>query len=52
MSPNAASDNARSASRDTTSMSLPSTFSTRTPSVVIFLYGVVSAPKGNSVVCL
>jgi hypothetical protein len=37
MSPNAASDKARSASRDTTSMSFPKTFSTRTPSVVIFL---------------
>ena len=37
MSPNAASDSARNASRETTSMSRPSTFSTRTPSVVIFL---------------
>jgi hypothetical protein len=33
-------------------MSLPSTFSTRTPSFVIFFYGVVSGPSGNSGVCL
>src|SRR4051794_18977103 len=48
MSPNAASDSARNASRDTTSISRPSTLSTRTPSVVSFLYGVVSGPSGNS----
>ncbi|MFK4516962.1 hypothetical protein ABIF20_004327 [Bradyrhizobium japonicum] len=37
MSPKAASDSARSASRDTTSMSFPRTFSTLIPSAVIFL---------------
>ena len=52
MSLNAASDNARSASRGTTSTSSPKTRSTRTLSVAIFRYGVSSLPSGNSGVCL
>src|SRR5262245_57964460 len=48
MSMNAASASARIASYDTTTTSLPSTVSTRTPSWVIFRYEVASLPSGNS----
>src|SRR5215468_12202057 len=52
MSVNAASASARSASRSTTTRSWPPTRSTRTPSAVSLRYGAVSAPSGNSGVCL
>ncbi len=48
MSVKAASASARSASWLTTSMSLPITFSTRTPQTSSLRYGVLSGPSGNS----
>src|SRR5579863_8751612 len=52
MSVKAVSASARIASRGTTTTVSPSTVSTRSPSVLIFRYGVKSLPSGNSGVCL